>query len=69
MTFPAHLPEALRSPFHAHMITVIGTHHLRRWRGVQPGAMIGTTNPPGRFILQVAHDVVFVDLFSARTQS
>ena len=25
MTFPAHLPEALRSPFHAHMITVIGT--------------------------------------------
>lgn len=31
--------------------------------------MIGITNPPGRFILQVAHDVVFVDLFSARTQS
>ena len=25
MTFPYHLPEALRSPFHAHMITVIGT--------------------------------------------
>ena len=25
MTFPDHLPEALRSPFHAHMITVIGT--------------------------------------------
>ena len=24
--------------------------------------MIGITNPPGRFILQVAHDVVFVDL-------
>ena len=24
--------------------------------------MIGTTNPPGRFILQVAHDVVIVDL-------
>ena len=25
MTFSDHLPEALRSPFHAHMITVIGT--------------------------------------------
>lgn len=25
MTFPDQLPEALRSPFHAHMITVIGT--------------------------------------------
>lgn len=25
MTFPDHLPEALRSPFHAHMIMVIGT--------------------------------------------
>jgi len=24
--------------------------------------MIGITNPPGRFILQVAHDGVFVDL-------
>ena len=24
--------------------------------------MIGITNPPGRFILQVAHDVVLVDL-------
>ena len=24
--------------------------------------MIRITNPPGRFILQVAHDVVFVDL-------